>query len=71
MVLNVISYIIMDTRVSQKNGPSIFKIWLGLFIKNQIENYDLPNCFMCIMMSILWRNFPPKYFAKIEDGPFF
>ena len=55
----------MYTRVSQKNGPSIFKniSWKSglvhsfkeflskLFIKNQIEKCDLPNCFMCIMMK--------------------
>ena len=87
---------ITNTRVSQKNGPSIFKniSWKSglvhsfeeflskLFIKNQIEKCDLPNCFMCIMMkgpffwgislqNILLKLRMGHSFEEKNDGPFF
>ena len=82
--------------MSQKNGPSIFKniSWKSglvhsfeeflskLFIKNQIEKCDLPNCFMCIMMkgpffwgislqNILLKLRMGHSFEEKNDRPFF
>ena len=73
-----------STRLSQKNGPLIFKnissksglvhsfeeFLSKLFIKNQIEKCDLPNCFMCIMMkSPFFRGISQQnVFLKLRTG---
>ena len=63
-------------------GHSFEEFLSKLFIKNQIEKCDLPNCFMCIMMkgpffwgislqNILLKLRMGHSFEEKNDGPFF